>query len=194
MCFGKATLSWHLPINTYTSDSIGEINLTKIGAFGLMRKARPKVKEHLHTGVDIKRPKDNYDNEPVFSSSSGTVISIRDDGPFAQIIIEHKVSEDEKLWTVYEHIAGIIVSVNDEVLADQQIARFMNKDELNEYGWQFDHIHFEVMKVKPIPVQPDDRKPYRYFATYCLLCFDFRQLEERYYNPLVFFDEKLYQY
>lgn len=192
LCFANSQLSWHLPINTINNSSIDEIQLTKIGSFGEVRKARPKVKEHLHTGIDIKRPSENYDDEPVFSSSSGKVISMRDDGPFAQIIIEHYNSDEEVIWTVYEHISGIQVNVNDEVYANQQIARFMNREELNNYGWQFDHIHFEVMKIKPIPVNPDDKRPSRYFATYCLLCFDYSQLEDRYYNPLDFLAEKLY--
>lgn len=79
----------HLPINVSNRISLGELSLTEIGAFGLRRKARPNVKSHLHTGIDIKRPDNNYMNNPIFPIAPGVVISKRDDGPFAQLIVEH---------------------------------------------------------------------------------------------------------
>ena len=43
-----------------------EIRLTAIGDFGYPRKARPGIPAHLHTGIDIRRPVQNYNKEPIF--------------------------------------------------------------------------------------------------------------------------------
>ncbi len=175
-------LEWYLPFNAENRQSWEEVRLTNIGEFGLTRKARPTVPEHLHTGIDFKRPSDNYVDSPVYPAAIGKVISLRDDGPYAQIILEHNMG-NHKVWTVYEHIAGIHVVYGQFVNPEYPIARYMNKDELDKYGWQFDHFHFEIMKIKPKPILPDKDKPHRFFYTYCLVCYNQSELEKRYYHP-----------
>ena len=144
--FGE--LEYHLPIDTINRKLTDTLLLTDIGEFGLLRKERPGIPAHYHTGIDIKRPSTNYINEPIFPICDGIVISKREDGPFAQIIVEHQ--HDKKFWTVYEHIAGITVDLFDHVTPSSPIARFMNTGELDRYGWQFDHFHFEILKEQPI--------------------------------------------
>src|SRR5512133_602835 len=97
----RAKSSYSLPVHTTNRKSISTLTLSEIGDFGLVRKARPGVPAHYHTGIDIKRPVYNYQDEPIFPISEGIVISIRQDGPYAQLIIEHK---NPACWTVYEHI------------------------------------------------------------------------------------------
>ena len=135
-------LNYRIPINTEDRRSLNDVELTEIGQFGLLRKERPGNPAHYHTGVDIKRPSNNFNNELLFPIAEGIVISKHQDGPYAQIIIEHEF--EHKFWTVYEHIAGIKVNLSEYVNRFTPIARFMNDDELNRYGWQFDHFHFEV--------------------------------------------------
>lgn len=182
--------SYHLPINTNNRKSVKEIQLTAIGQFGLVRKARPSVREHFHTGIDIKRPGKNYDTEPVFPIAHGTVISKRDDGAYAQLILEHEV-EGLQFWTVYEHIAGITVKAGQKVTPQKSIARFMNKEELDRYGWQFDHFHFEVLKVAPGKLKRDASKPERLYASYSLICYTQEELDKYFYHPLTFLKNKL---
>ena len=169
---------------------LSESKLSDIGDFGLLRKPRPNVPQHYHTGIDIKRPNNNYINEPIYPIGKGTVISKRDDGPYANIIIEHE-SEGFKFWSLYEHVAGIIVKVNDLVDPKKPIARFMNKEELNKNGWQFDHFHLEILKVKPIPLKPTKNYPERFYNSYSLVCYTTEVLEKYYYNPLKFLKEYL---
>ena len=157
-----------VPINTFDRHDGSSIKLTKIGQFGLERKTRPGVDEHLHTGIDIRRPNDNYINEPIFSIGNGKIISLRDDGRYSQIIIEHSSENGKKYWSVYEHVSGINVQLYEMVNPNIPIARFMNKEELNEYGWQFDHFHLEIMKKKPIKVAM--RKPALLSFCYLLEC------------------------
>ena len=180
---------WYLPILVENRRSFESIRLTKIGAFGLMRKARPGIPAHLHTGMDIKRPRENYHNEPVFPVAKGEVISIRDDGAFAQVIIAHEI-ERKKVWSVYEHIAGIRVRVGEWAHPFQPVGRFMNQEELNRYGRHFNHVHLEIMKSAPIKLNPDTKKPARFFGTYCLVCYTPSDLAKHYFNPKQFLESQ----
>ncbi|MFL5763433.1 MAG: M23 family metallopeptidase [Bacteroidia bacterium] len=178
------------PVRVLNRKSISEIQLTAIGKFGLVRKERKGVRSHLHTGIDIKRPGTGYDHEPVFPVAEGTVISIRTDGPYAQVIIEHKIN-GEKFWSLYEHIAGVCVKLQQHTDPQKPIARFMNNKELNRYGWQFDHFHLEILKIKPLSVKPDKLHPDRYYGSYTLICYEQGDLEKYYYEPLGFLKDHL---
>lgn len=180
----------YLPMAVPNRSDENAITLTDIGTFGMLRKARPNVPAHLHTGIDIKRPFNNYNNEPIFPIAKGIVISLRDDGPYAQIIVAHEI-EGMEFYSVYEHIAGIDCSIGEVLSPDYPLARFMNKEELNKYGWQFDHFHLEIMKVEPSPRKPDVKLPHRYYSTYWLSCFTSQDLDRFYWNPLDFFRENL---
>ncbi|MCK5169460.1 MAG: M23 family metallopeptidase [Bacteroidales bacterium] len=179
---------YYLPINIYDRTELSLVQLTEIGSFGEQRKMRPGIPAHLHTGIDIKRPAQNYINESIFSIGEGIVISVRDDGPYAQIIIEH-TNRNVLFWAVYEHIAGIKVEVGDLIDENTQIARFMSKSELNKYGWQFDHFHFEILKISPKKIKPKNTQPQHIFNTYNLVCYTFNELNMFYYNPLEFLED-----
>jgi murein DD-endopeptidase MepM/ murein hydrolase activator NlpD len=179
-----------LPVNAGSRVSIAELKLTSIGKFGLVRKARPNVPTHFHSGIDIQRPNNNYDSEPIYPIFRGKVISKRVDGPFAQLILEHRFNGNT-FWTVYEHIAAINVSVGDELTEQVPIARFMNKKELDTYGWQFDHFHFEILRLRPAPISPDRKKPERLFNSYSLACHSPEDLQMYFYNPKEFMEKNL---
>jgi hypothetical protein len=173
-----------LPVNTSDRNLVNTLELSDIGTFGLMRKERPGVPAHYHTGIDIKRPNANYVNEPIYPVAEGRVISIRRDGPYAQVIVEHELNV--KFWTIYEHISEIKVSLNDHVDSDSPIARFMNRKELDRYGWQFDHFHLEILKEAPLRLERDPVHPDRHYASYTLICHTLEELNTYFYNPLEF--------
>lgn len=183
--------SFFLPINSGNRKDVSLIQLTEIGKFGLIRKERKTVPSHLHTGIDFKRPSKNYENEPVFVIAEGKVISKRTDGPYAQLIVEHHIG-NKIFWTVYEHIAGIMAKLNETVKPDKPIARFMNKTELNKYGWQFDHFHLEILKIKPMSIKAEKAHPERLFNSYTLICYKPSDLDKYYYNPITFLSENLH--
>jgi murein DD-endopeptidase MepM/ murein hydrolase activator NlpD len=187
--FGQSA-EWFLPVSGEDRTTWKSAQFTQIGSYGLTRKARPGIPAHLHTGVDIKRPRPNYVDEPILPAASGTVKSVRDDGPFAQIIIEHTLPNGDLVWTVYEHIAGIMVTVGDIVSPHKPIARFMNKKELDKYGWQFDHVHFEVLKTRPRALRPTDKTPLRFLGTYSLECYTVSDLQKYYYDPILFMETR----
>jgi Peptidase family M23 len=178
-----------VPVNSCDRKDISLIRLTEIGKFGLLRKARKNVPAHLHTGIDIKRPSNNYINEPVFPIAKGKVISKRIDGAYAQLIIEHDL-DNVKVWSLYEHIAGIKVNVDDLVDPKKAIARFMNKQELNQHGWQFDHFHLEILKIRPIRLKPSKTHPERLYNAFSLVCYTQKDLLGYYWEPLEFMNRK----
>ncbi|HNX67525.1 MAG TPA: M23 family metallopeptidase [Bacteroidales bacterium] len=179
-----------LPVRSDNRHDFSTIQLTEIGKYGVVRKAREKVPEHYHTGIDIKRPGNNYIDEPVYPIARGVVISKRIDGPYANIIIEHEINGC-MFWTLYEHVAGITVGIRDIVDPEKPIARFMNKEELNRYGWQFDHFHFEVIKVRPLAQKSDRTNEGRFFNSYSLMCFTPDDLNRYYFNPVEFLKSNL---
>ena len=176
-----------LPIQVKDRTTIEPSQLTGIGQFGLKRKARPTVPVHFHTGIDLKRPSNKYANEPVYAAGQGKVISMRNDGPFSQIIIEHPLNSRDTLWTVYEHILGISCHAGETVTGNTVIARFFNKAELDKYGWQFDHIHFEIMKARPLKVKTNSKFPEYHYKTYAITCYTTDELHKRMINPLEYF-------
>jgi hypothetical protein len=183
-----SALEWYLPVNTPDRRSWSTIELTAIGRFGLQRAARPGVPAHLHTGVDIKRPSRNYSDEPVYPAARGIVVSRRDDGPFAQIIVEHRQRDGTRVWTVYEHVAGITAAAGDTADPAQPMARFMTRRELDRYGWQFDHVHFEVLRQRPRAAQPSNALPMRFSRTYALECRDNATLLRHCHDPVAFLE------
>ncbi len=187
----SAPAQWLLPVNVSARSALSDLRLTPIGRFGILRKARKGIPAHLHTGIDIKRPGKNYHAEPVFPASKGIVISLRSDGPFSQIIIEHKDKMFGKLWTVYEHVGGIRCTLGQTVFPGNAIARFFSREELDRHGWQFDHLHFEIMKYPPPAVLRRDDLPYRRFTTYALTCYTENQLHTRLLDPILFFSKCL---
>jgi hypothetical protein len=66
----------------------------------------------------------------------------------------------------------------------------MNRRELNRYGWQFDHVHLEVMKAPPLPRQTDAGLPYCRYKTHGLACRSRQELLSRYQDPLAFLRSK----
>jgi murein DD-endopeptidase MepM/ murein hydrolase activator NlpD len=181
---------WYIPAAYKNVSEIDSVQLTTIGKFGLMRKARPGIPRHCHTGIDILRPDADYNRQPIYPSHAGKIISLRNDGPYAQIIIEHIVQNDT-LWTVYEHLVALNEAVGDTVTPLQPIARYFNQAELKKYGRQFDHFHFEIMKKRPLAAEPTKALPGRLYKTWALVCYNQKQLLERMENPVEFLRSKL---
>lgn len=184
---GDAGRGVYLPLNVADRHSLQALVLTGIGQYGLMRKARPAVPSHYHTGIDMKRPGSNYIDEPIYPIAGGVVISKRTDGPYGQLIIEHELV-GRKVWTVYEHIAGMTVNVGASVDPMTPMARFFNRQELDRYGWQFDHVHLEILKVKPIQLKPEARNPERLYSSYSLMCHTPEELQKFFVDPAEFFE------
>jgi hypothetical protein len=181
---------WYIPANYSGITDPYKVKLTQIGDFGLLRKARPSVPAHYHTGIDIVRPDSQYDKQPVFPSRDGVVVSIYDDGPFSQIVIKH-TDNNKNFWTVYEHLHVKIKKINIPVTPFDTIGYFFSKDELNRYGWQFNHFHFEILKLEPPKLKSADINSIRHYKTFGILCFSREELYMRQENPVEFLSGRI---
>ncbi|MEP1094776.1 MAG: hypothetical protein ABJG78_06670 [Cyclobacteriaceae bacterium] len=180
-----------LPIQTMDRQNVNSVHLSQIGSFGVERVARPRVAKHLHTGIDIQRPVQDYSKDQfIYPIAHGVVISKRTDGPFAQLILEHEIN-GLVFWTVYEHIADIQVELFQKVGPKEPIARFFYGVELDKIGWQFDHFHFEVLKKRPTELKVNSKNPERLFNSYTLSCSDKDTLDQHFYNPLHFLEKMI---
>lgn len=181
---------WMLPVNHIDVDNIRKIHLTDIGSFGALRTARHHVPRHYHTGIDILRPTDNYQNEPVFPALEGKVVSLVDNGPYSQVILEH-FWQGKPYWTVYEHFQLRPLRVGQPVLRTDTLGFFFGKDALNRFGWQFDHLHFEINRLQPMAVKPDPQHPQRFFLSYAVRCYTLKELHTHLLDPEAFLAGKL---
>ncbi len=66
----------------------------------------------------------------------------------------------------------------------------MNKDELDRYGWQFDHVHLEILKKRPRPLTPSAKTPSRFFGTYWRECYNTADLEQYCYDTEEFLESQ----
>lgn len=179
---------WYIPLGAMSRTHWEAVAVTAIGGFGAIRKPRPGIPAHLHAGIDI-RPASGEDRS-VYPSAAGEVISIRRDGPFAQIIVLHAQDPAAPVWTVYEHVSGIRVRLGDAVFPETPIARLMNAAELNRFGWQFDHLHFEILRRPPKPIPPTRKLPERFMETRALVCRTRAALDAAYYDPVIFLSDR----
>lgn len=179
---------WHLPIAAADRQSLRGLRITPIGDFGRPRKARPRAPAHLHAGLDFMRPGSYSREAAVHPIGPGVVISVRDDGPFAQIMVAHGPPGKAGPWSVYEHVAGIKVRPGDKVTPQLPMARFMTRAELDRYGWQFDHLHLEILKTAPKAIRPTERLPHRRFSSYNLGCRNEAELAMHFADPARFLD------
>ncbi|MFF0815938.1 M23 family metallopeptidase [Rhodococcus sp. NPDC003318] len=98
----------------------------------------------LHAGVDIA----NAIGTPIYAVADGTVI---DSGPASGFGMWVRLQHADGTITVYGHIDSSLVSVGQQVLAGDQIARMGNR------GFSTGpHLHFEVhlagdTKIDPLP-------------------------------------------
>lgn len=86
----------------------------------------------MHDGIDITAPADS----PIYAAFEGTVRLCKDYGDYGNTIV---ITHDNGLETVYAHNSVNLVSVGDEVMAGDKIARCGMTG--NATG---SHLHFEV--------------------------------------------------
>lgn len=170
------------PLQSPFFHSEKKLTLTGIGEFGMWRKDRPGIPGHFHAGIDLARPVPDHEEVLIYPVAKGILISIRQKGPWSQVIIEHGKGRTV-WWSVYEHFIPDTGKPGDPVHPDQPIGRLMTLSELNRYGWQFNHLHLELMKILPVPLKPTKEEPDRRFITHGLACFNREKLRKTYWNP-----------
>lgn len=143
---------WKLPLKTVDRQDWSTVRLEPDAHFKSLRAPFGPVKLHYHTGIDLQNGSVIEPGEPVYAIAAGKVIAIEDPPPQRKIVIEHVLPDENRIWSVYYHIIGEQVQVGDRVDTETIIARIMNASELDTYGWEYNHVHLEIMKKLSPPV------------------------------------------
>lgn len=163
---------WKLPLSISPRKGLNAMSRLKNAGF------LDKRFGHLHTGIDLINPMGGS-GEKVYAAASGKIVSIYAKEPHLSIMIQHRLPSEETIWTVYVHVTKVKVKEGDLVRNDTIIANLMDKSQLNKYGWEFNHLHFEVLKYPRI----SEAGRYLSFSTECKTK---KEVEKHFYNPVTF--------
>jgi len=151
--------------------------------FKSLRAPFGPVKLHYHTGTDIRKKNSSDPNdaagEPVYAIAAGRVIGIYDPPPQRRIIVEHRLPDETKVWSVYVHIIDEKVIIGQIVDCETIIARLMNARELDQYGREYNHVHLEIMKTKPARFD-------RFYQRETFTCYSEAEVDKYFYDPELF--------
>ncbi len=184
-CSTYAT-SFYLPFQAEDRTKFLKEYITPAGNFGIWRKPYNSLKGHYHAGIDFANPGEKTgDIQPIFACSYGKVISLHSNGPSSFIIISHKMQSGSTVYSVYVHVADIMVSIGDTVTPYSVIASFIDADKLDKWGEYLNHLHFEMLREKP--KYGGKHKGKDFYTSYSVTCKSIEQLNKLYYNPELFF-------
>ena len=176
-------LVWKLPLKTADRQDWSTVFFEHDAFFKTMRSPFGNVKLHYHTGVDVQQNGgagySDRSGMPVFAIATGKVVAIEDPIPQRRITIEHKLPDGTVVWSVYCHIADEQISVNQIVDTETVIARRMNGPELDQFGWEYNHVHLEILKKLPAYVTD-----YNHRKTFT--CYTEMEVDEYFYDPVKF--------
>ena len=170
---------WKLPLETDNRQNWSTIIMEPDAHFKALRAPFENVKLHYHTGIDLQSRNNNRPEESIYPIAAGKVIAIEDPPPQRRITIEHILPDRTKVWSVYIHIMAEKVKVGHIVNTETVIARLMNPVELENFGWEYHHIHLEIMKkLPPFASEFYERKTFT--------CYTEDEVDEYFYDPVVF--------
>jgi len=174
---------WKLPIETADRQDWATVFFEHDALFKTKRAAFTNVKLHYHTGVDIqangRHGKLDSPGMPIFAVAAGKVVAIEDEVPQRRITIEHKLPDGTVVWSVYCHIAEERVVTHEVVSSETIIARRMNGRELDQHGWEYNHVHLEIQKKLL-----DSEGEFYHRKTFT--CYSEEDVDEYFYDPILF--------
>lgn len=133
---------WALPFETVNRSDIKTISVVSV--FGDKRLSY--VRGHFHTGMDLVPRKKNGEYTYVYGMAPGTVCSIHLSDPHQTVVVKHKLSSGEILFTSYKHLQDIYVQNGQQITPETKIGRLYTRKEALEQGGNYDHLHLEIRK------------------------------------------------
>ena len=164
---------WRLPLKTTSRKDLSAIRWDPNGQFMARRY------KHLHTGIDLMN---QGAGEAVYAASCGKVVSLYATEPNKAVMIQHHLPSGQIVWTVYVHVTRIKVQVGDVVTSKTVIAHLMNENQLDKYGWTFNHLHFEILK------RPRKNKAGKYLS-YSTKCKTKEEVRMHFLDPIGFLEK-----
>ena len=95
-------------------------------------------------------------------------------------MIQHLLPSGTAIYSVYVHVTNIKVNTGDIVGHTTHIADLMDKAQLDTYGWEFNHLHFEILK------KPRVHEINGNYLSYSTRCKTKEDVLEHFHNPELF--------
>lgn len=138
----RAVNKWVLPFETVNRSDINTIRVVSV--FGAKRFSY--VRGHFHTGMDLVPRKKNGEYTYVYGMAPGIVCSIHLADPHQTVVVKHKLSSGEILFTSYKHLQDIYVQNGQQITPETKIGRLYTRQEALKLGGNYDHLHLEIRK------------------------------------------------
>jgi murein DD-endopeptidase MepM/ murein hydrolase activator NlpD len=167
--------NWVLPFDVSNRKDIKQIKVISI--FGDHRDSF--YKGHIHTAIDINPLKPKTSLISVYPMAKGVVCSVHLAENQRTVVVKHKLADGKVMFTSYKHLKEVYVSQGQQVTEQTKLARLFTKQESKKYGGDYHHLHLEV------------RKNFEDYGCASWLTMNQKQLDQRFYNPLIFLKTKL---
>jgi len=181
--------AFYLPISVENRRILKQSYISPAGEFGIWRKPYNKIRGHYHAGIDLKNPGSKSGAiEPIYACASGVVLSVWSNRSSSCVIITHNLRAGGMVYSAYTHISDIVVSAGDTVDQYTVIGSFIDRPKLDKWGEYLNHIHFEMLKVRPKSAgRVNGREIY---ASYSIDILRKNELNKFFYDPKIFFIDK----
>lgn len=167
--------TWYLPFDVANRKDPKQLKVVSI--FGDHRDSY--LKGHVHTAIDINplKPKSKLVN--VYPMAKGIVCSVHLGENQRTVVLKHKLPDGKFIFTSYKHLKEVYVNQGQQVDENVKIARLFTPAESKKYGGDYHHLHLEI------------RKSFDDYGCASWLTMNKKQLDLRFFNPLVFIKENL---
>lgn len=166
---------WYLPFDVANRKDARQIRVVSI--FGDHRDSY--LKGHVHTAIDINPLKPKSKLVSVYPMAKGIVCSVHLGENQRTVVLKHKLPDGKIMFTSYKHLKEVYVSNGQQVDENVKIARLFTPAESKKYGGDYHHLHLEI------------RKSFDDYGCASWLTMNKKQLDLRFFNPLVFIKENL---
>ncbi|MCD0488938.1 M23 family metallopeptidase [Pedobacter sp. MC2016-14] len=172
----NATVSdWSLPFLSANRKDIKQIKVISI--YGDHRDSY--YKGHMHTAIDINPSAPKTKLVEVYAMAKGIVCSVHLGENQRTVVVKHRLPDGSIIFTSYKHLKEVYVNNGQQVDERTKLARLFTPAESKKYGGDYHHLHLEI------------RKSFDDYGCASWLTMNQKQLELRFFNPLVFLKKNL---
>jgi len=133
---------WQVPFKTKNKSDLNTVRV--ISTFGAPRMSY--VRGHFHTGIDMIPAQRGNRFTTVYPMAAGVVCSIHLGSPHRTVVVKHRLTNGEVLYTSYKHLQEIYVGTGQQVTPETSLARLYTRGEADALGGRYDHLHLEIRK------------------------------------------------
>jgi murein DD-endopeptidase MepM/ murein hydrolase activator NlpD len=171
----QTVLKWQLPFKTEDRSDLATIKI--ISVFGAPRLSY--LKGHIHTGADMIPGEITTPHTYIYPMGPGVVCSIHLTDPHRTVVIKHRLSNGETLYTSYKHLQDVYVPLGQQVTPETPLGRLYTKTEAKVLGGNYNHLHLEI------------RRSFDDYGVASWATMQREALDQRFIDPQIFMKENI---